>query len=301
MSVQAYIQQHHQSKRIARNACMTSASMVGGVMASGARWFVGADVKIKSNIWVGAFVWQPFVLLARVLVACAFIRVFDVTMVDVAMMRIREWSDPVMAALDVRNNVPGAATMMECKYFVFDFASSLYAVFSHMAAIVNAICTGPSEQTFLSVMENLITMPYSFASSYNSMTAMGLASISTATLLWLAAATEYYTVGMLSKFLEYWWYGRKERVRYEYDEIVRSVLGKKLVLGDATWWYTSDANLLFEKAVETHGTPQHIAALIQHSPLAKKFTKCKAVCKNGKPCRCNAKYGDYCGRHKHHI
>jgi len=279
---------------------MASASIVGGTVASGARWFVGADVKIKSAIWVGAFVWQPFVVLARLLVAYAFIRVFDVSVVDVAMMRLREWSDPVMAALDVRNNVPGAATAMECKYFVFDVASSLYAVFSHMAAIVNAICTGPSEQTFLSVVENLITMPYSFASSYNSMTALGLASMSTATLLWVAAAVEYYTVGMLAKFLEYCWYGRKERVRYEYDEIVRSVLGEKLVLGDATWWYTSDANVLFEKAVETHGTPQHIAALIQHSPLAKKATtKCKAVCKNGNPCRCNATYGDYCGRHKH--
>lgn len=295
MSVQTYIAQHHESQKVAQNICYSGASVLVGIFMNVMRWLVGADVKIRSSIWVGAYVKQPFVVLARVLLLLALYYVYDPTAPDRLMMSITTWADPVMASMDVRNNVPGAATMMKCKYFVFDFATSLYTVFSHMAAIVNAICTGPSEQTFLSVVENLITMPYSFVSSYNSMMAMGLASISTTTLLWVAGAIEYYTVGMLAKFLEYMWFDKHEHVKDEYKEIVLQVLGQKLPLATACWWQQSPANLLFEKAVKTHGSPTHIAALLRDSPLEQ---RCQGKWKSGKACTHKAKYGHFCGHHK---
>jgi len=295
MSVRTYVAQHHESQKVAQNVCCSGASVLAGIFMTGMRWLVGADVKIRSSIWVGAYVKQPFVVLARVLLLLALYYVYDPTAPDRLMMSITTWADPVMASMDVRNNVPGAATMMKCKYFVFDFATSLYTVFSHMAAIVNAICTGPSEQTLLSVVENLITMPYSFVSSYNSMMAMGLASISTTTLLWVAVAIEYYTVGMLAKFLEYMWFDKHEHAKDEYKEIVLQVLGQKLPLATACWWQQSPANLLFEKAVETHGSPTHIAALLRDSPLEQ---RCQGKWKSGKACTHKAKYGHFCGHHK---
>jgi len=294
MSVQTYIIQHHESRKVAQNVCYSGASALVGIFTTGARWLVGADVKIRSSIWVGAFVKQPFVVLARVLLLLALYYTYDPTVPDRLMMSITAWTDPVLASMDVRNNVPGAATTMKCKDFALHFATSLYMVFTHAAAIVNALSTGITEQTVLSVAENLLMMPYSWATSYDHFAQLGLASISTATIVYTLTGIEYYTVGMFAKFLEYMWFDKHEHAKDEYKEIVLQVLGQKLPLANACWWQQSPANILFEKAVETHGSPTHIAALLRDSPLEQ---RCQGKWKNGKTCTHKAKYGQYCGHH----
>lgn len=295
MSVQTYIVQHHESRKVAQNVCYSGASALVGIFTTGARWLVGADVKIRSSIWVGAFVKQPFVVLARVLLLLALYYTYDPTVPDRLMMSITAWTDPVLASMDVRNNVPGAATTMKCKDFALHFATSLYMVFTHAAAIVNALSTGITEQTVLSVAENLLMMPYSWATSYDHFAQLGLASISTATIVYTLTGIEYYTVGVLAKFLEYIWFDKHEHAKDEYKEIVLQVLGQKLLLGTACWWQQSPANLLFEKAVETHGSPTHIAALLRDSPLEQ---RCQGKWQSGKACTHKAKYGHFCGHHK---
>jgi len=295
MSIQTYVAQHHESQKVAQNVCYSGASALAGIFMTGARWLVGADVKIRSSIWVGAYVKQPFVVLARVLLLLALYYVYDPTAPDRLMMSITAWADPVIASMDVRNNVPGAATMMKYKDFVLHFATSLYMVFTHAAAIVNALSTGITEQAVLSVAENLLMMPYSWATSYDHFTQLGLASISAATIVYTLTCIEYYTVGMLAKFLEYMWFDKHEHVKDEYKEIVLQVLGQKLPLATACWWQQSPANLLFEKAVKTHGSPTHIAALLRDSPLEQ---RCQGKWKSGKACTHKAKYGHFCGHHK---
>ncbi len=294
MSVQTYIIQHRESRKVAQNVCYSGASALVGIFTTGARWLVGADVKIRSSIWVGAFVKQPFVVLARVLLLLALYYTYDPTVPDRLMMSITAWTDPVLASMDVRNNVPGAATTMKCKDFALHFATSLYMVFTHAAAIVNALSTGITEQTVLSVAENLLMMPYSWATSYDHFAQLGLASISTTTIVYTLTGIEYYTVGMFAKFLEYMWFDKHEHAKDEYKEIVLQVLGQKLPLANACWWQQSPANILFEKAVETHGSPTHIAALLRDSPLEQ---RCQGKWKNGKTCTHKAKYGQYCGHH----
>jgi len=86
MSVQTYIVQHHESQKVVQNVCYSGASALTGIFMTGAHWLVGADVKIRSSIWVGAYV-KP-VVLARVLLLLIMYNVYDHTAPDRLMMGV---------------------------------------------------------------------------------------------------------------------------------------------------------------------------------------------------------------------
>lgn len=293
------IKDHRDAHKSVAGICSSGSQIIWHVLKTIFNWVIGKDVRIRSSIWVGAFVGQRFVILARCFIFyILFANVSPVKTADYAMIRVSVWADPVSAAMDVRNNVPGAAVAMKYKDFALHFANSMYMVFTHIVAIINAIVGGISEQNVLSAVENVIMMPYSFAASYDTLAQLGIASVLGAGILWTITTCEYYSVGWLAKCLEYFWYRRREQSKKEYHDIVKVVLNKELTLGPASLFSTTPANILFERAIEMHGSTEYIVSLLKNSPLKSKCRgKCRGKWKNGKSCTHPAKYGHYCGHH----
>jgi hypothetical protein len=289
------IKDHRDAHKKVTSICSSGSTIILETSKAIFSWFLGKDVRICSSIWIGAFVQQRFIILARcILCYILFSTISPVKTADNVMMSVSSWADPVVAAMDVRNNLPGAAIAMKYKDFALHFANSMYMIFTHIVAIYNAIIGGVSEQNVLSAVENVIMMPYSFAASYDTLSQLGIASVLGAGILWTITTLEYYSVGWLAKCLEYFWYGRREQSKREYRDIVETVLKKELTSGPASLFYTTPANILFERAVEMHGSTEYIVSLLKNSPLK---SKCRGKWKNGKSCTHPAKYGHYCGHH----
>jgi len=305
-SLHNVVKQHHSANKPVQSVCSTSANVFINMLIVGGQWCIGCDVKIRSSIWIGNFVDQRFVLLARCIILMTVYRLLfpegPVKTIDMFMMDITTWSDPIFAAIQVRENVPGAATLMVVKEFILHLANSLYLVFTHSVAIINAVCSGPSEKNALSVVENVIMMPYAFTTSYNTISQGLLALMSLSTLTWILGTIEYYTVGMLAKTMEYYCYKQSEHVTDDYKHLVLSVTNQKLTLGRASFWTSSEANQMFNKAIEAHGSPEHIMSFFQRQRYNDtEPSMCKGTWLSGRACKYPAKFGQYCGHHKHKM
>jgi len=302
-SLQNAIKQHQSSKKSVQSICSTSANVFINMLLVTGQWCIGRDVKIRSSIWVGNVVDQRFIVLARCLLMITLYQLLfpegPVKTIDNLMMSVISWSDPIFAAMQVRDNVPGAATMMVAKEFVLHLTNSVYLVFTHCVAISNALCDGASERNVLSVVENIIMIPYAFATSYKTISQGLLAFVSISTLSWILTNVEYYTVGLLAKTLEYFWYNKSEHATDDYKHLVLSVANEKMPLGDASFWKTSESNKLFNKAIELHGTPEHIVSFFQKYNETNPKKICNGTWSSGRPCSYTAKFGEYCGHHKH--
>ena len=292
---------HKQSQKVVKTICNVSVDIMSATILSFVHWLFGTHIKIRSSIHVGKFVGYWFVVMARIILCvvvyklCVFLE--PASMVDRAMISVQDWCDPVYLSIQARNNVPGAASMMKIKLFVLGFANSMFQTFTHILAIFNAVKNISESSALLTIAENMMMMPYSFASSYDTWNQLGFGSVSMATILWSIMSVEFWSIGLLSKYLEYLWYNRQEHISEEYRDIVTYVLGEKIPLSTAHMFQKSPAFILFEQAIEIY---QPGIKKLRADNKLQADNICQGTFKNGKKCTYKAKYGNYCKRHCKH-